>query len=62
MLYDVISYAQESGKDGKIAEVALAVVRIIEAVNKEAEVTWAEAEQILEDRGNLEAYLNTVEV
>ena len=62
VLYDVISFAEETGKEGAIAEVAMAIVRIVEAVKKEGQVSWAEVEKILEEKGNLEAYLNTVTV
>jgi hypothetical protein len=62
MLDEVIRYAQETGKDGKIAEVALATVRILEVVKKEADVTWEDAENILDTAGNLEEYINHVQL
>ena len=60
VLYDVLRWAQETGKEGSIAEVALTIVRIVEAIKKEGEVSWEEAEQIFHNNeSNLETYLNS---
>ena len=55
VLYDAIDYVREQ-KMGQTAEVALSIIRILEALRRREFVTWDEARSIL-DSGGLAAYL-----
>jgi N-acetylmuramic acid 6-phosphate (MurNAc-6-P) etherase len=56
VLFNAIEYGKKTGKTGQSSEVALSIIRILEAVRKNSFVSWKEAETILESQG-LEKYL-----
>ncbi len=55
VLFDAIDYVRGRG-EGQTAEVALSIIRILEALRRRAGVEWQEAQEIL-DRQGLDAYL-----
>jgi len=55
VLFDAMDYVR-SHQMGQTAEVALSIVRVLEALRRKAPVSWEEARQILETEG-LAAYL-----
>jgi N-acetylmuramic acid 6-phosphate etherase len=55
VLFDAIDYVRAS-EMGQTAEVALSIIRMIEALRRNASVTWDEARAILEGEG-LASYL-----
>jgi N-acetylmuramic acid 6-phosphate etherase len=56
VLFDAIEYIKNNNKVGQNSEVALSIIRILEALKIKRCVSWEEAEKILENRG-LENYL-----
>ncbi len=50
VLYDAIDYVAER-KAGETAEVALSIIRIIEAIKRASNVSWEEAQSILDSVG-----------
>ncbi len=56
VLFDAMEYVSSRGK-GQTAEVALSIIRIVEAHDRHAAVNWDEAQQIL-DREGLAAFLS----
>lgn len=59
ILYDMIRYAAETEKTGKLPEVALSIVRILEVAKTNENVTWEKAQIALDQAGDLEAYLKS---
>lgn len=57
LLFDAIEYGKKTQKTGENAEVGLCIIRILEALHKQAFISWEEAEAILHNQG-LEEYLN----
>ena len=62
VLYDVVRHAQETDQEWAIAEVALAIVLILEAFRRKKAVTWEEADMALKKSGSLESYLRHFKV
>lgn len=57
VLFDAIGYVKHNQKTGQqTSEVALSIIRIVEAAKREMFVSWEEAEEILSTQG-LEDYL-----
>ncbi|HSL86838.1 MAG TPA: hypothetical protein VK861_07870, partial [Bacteroidales bacterium] len=55
VLYDAIEYVAERNA-GETAEVALSIIRIIEALKNRAYVSWEQTQSILDSEG-LDLYL-----
>ena len=62
VLYDVIRYVTEIGKEGDLAELALSIVRILEVVKAGKNVDWTQAEKILDFNQSLENYLDQFKI
>ena len=62
VLFESIRYAQESGQSGAVAEVALAIVMILETFKRKEKVEWVEAGEVLRAAGSLEGYLDQYNV
>lgn len=63
VLFDAIEYAKKAQKVGQNAEVGLSVIRILEALKTHANVSWEQAEIIVQNQGlegYLQSYLQTV--
>lgn len=56
MLFDAIEYGKRTQKTGQNAEVGLCIIRLLEALNQKAFVSWENAEAILQKEG-LDGYL-----
>lgn len=56
LLFDAIEYGKKTQKVGQNAEVGLCIIRILEALQKRASVSWEETETILQNQ-TLEGYL-----
>jgi N-acetylmuramic acid 6-phosphate (MurNAc-6-P) etherase len=57
VLFNAIEYGERTKKTGQNAEVALCVIRILEALRHGTVITWEKAEEILKNQG-LEKYLS----
>ena len=55
VLFDAMDYVR-SHEMGQTAEVALSIIRILEALRRKAPVSWEEAREVLDTEG-LAAYL-----
>ncbi len=58
VLFNAIQYAAQNGKTGVYSEVALSIIRILEAHKKNGYVSWEETENLFSAYG-LEQYLHT---
>lgn len=56
-IYDAIHYVQETGHATESPEVALSIIRILEAFKSHHDVTREQSEQIFQ-QNELEKYLN----
>ena len=60
VLFDAISYIEKTGKATEAPEVALAIVRILESLKQSKNISWEQAENILNQQG-LGKYLSKYE-